>query len=196
MVFIFTCLALCPFSLCRAAYQTSSLPPDLTVRATTGIYTALLEDSFSNVRQFRNIPYALSPTGSCCWLPPVAVPPSSQHHYAHTFPPSCPQYLPAPLSPALTRSHPLSVWNTNLSDFSISLAGQSPDAGTFAQTTAEDCLSLAIWAPRNTTTNTTTSQAPRDPLPPRRELPARRRGSTLPNAGQVGAARAAGATSP
>jgi carboxylesterase type B len=141
MAFKLTSLALCLLSPCRAAYQTSSLPPDLTVRTTTGIFTALLEDSLPNVRQFRNIPYALPPTGSRRWLPPVAVPPSNQHHYAYNFPPSCPQYLPAPLS----------VWNTNISDFSIDVAGQSHYAGTIAQTTAEDCLSLAIWAPRNLT---------------------------------------------
>lgn len=141
MFVLLTCLALYLPSPCRAAYQTSSLPADLTVRTTTGIYTALVEDSLPDVRQFRNIPYALAPTGSRRWLPPVAVPPSSQHHYAYTFPPSCPQYLPAPLS----------VWNTNLSNFSIDVAGQSPYAGTFAQTTGEDCLSLAIWAPRNAT---------------------------------------------
>ncbi|OIW29172.1 alpha/beta-hydrolase [Coniochaeta ligniaria NRRL 30616] len=134
-----TYLALCLLPPSLGAYQTTSLPADLTVRTTTGIYTALLDPSLPNVRQFRNIPYALPPTGPRRWLPPVAVPPSTTHHYAYTFPPSCPQYLPAPLS----------VWNTNISDFSIDVAGQSHFAGTLAQTTAEDCLSLAIWAPRS-----------------------------------------------
>ncbi|KAH8902371.1 alpha/beta-hydrolase [Coniochaeta sp. PMI_546] len=141
MSFLLGSLALSLICPCLASYQTTSLPSDLTVRTTTGTYTALLEDSLPNVRQFRNIPYALAPTGSRRWRPPVAVPPSNQHHYAYSFPPSCPQYLPAPLS----------VWNTNISDFSIDVAGQSHFAGTFAQTTAEDCLSLAVWAPRNLT---------------------------------------------
>jgi carboxylesterase type B len=128
-------LSLLPLS-CLTACQTS--PTNLTVRTTTGIYTALVEDTYPSVRQFRNIPYALPPTGPRRWLPPVALPPSTQqHHTTPNFPPSCPQYLPAALS----------VWNTNITDFSISVAGQSHSAGSYAQTTAEDCLSLAIWTP-------------------------------------------------
>lgn len=141
MSLLLICLAISLLQPSLASYQTTNLPSDLTVRTTTGTYTALLEPSFPNVRQFRNIPYALPPTGSRRWLPPVPVPPSTAHHYAYHFPPSCPQYLPARLS----------VWNTNISDFSIDVAGQSHHAGTFAQTTAEDCLSLAVWAPRNIT---------------------------------------------
>jgi carboxylesterase type B len=41
------------------------------------------------------------------------------------------------------------VWNSNITEFSIDVAGQSFSAGEYAQTTAEDCLSIAIWAPLN-----------------------------------------------
>jgi carboxylesterase type B len=74
-------------------------------------------------------------------MPPVALPASNEHFYSYNFPPSCPQYL------SKTRS----VWNSNITDFWISAAGQSLVAGDFAQTTDEDCLRLAVWAPLNIT---------------------------------------------
>lgn len=41
-----------------------------------------------------------------------------------------------------------SLWNSNITDFMINLDGQAYDAGWVAQTSTEDCLSLAIWTPR------------------------------------------------
>ncbi|KAK3938635.1 Alpha/Beta hydrolase protein [Diplogelasinospora grovesii] len=120
----------------------------LTVKTTTGIFTGLVDSDFLHVRQFRSIPYAQPPTGKRRWLPPVAVTPSARRYYSYRFPPSCPQY----------QSRNLTAWNTNITDFSIRLYGQSYTAGTMAQTSSEDCLSLAIWAPFfPTNTNTTTN---------------------------------------
>lgn len=99
----------------------------------------MVEGEFPNVRQFRNIPYAQPPTGKNRWMPPIAVVASNRHSYSYTYPPSCPQFLPATLS----------LWNSNITEFSIDLAGQPFAAGDYGQTTAEDCLSLAIWAPLN-----------------------------------------------
>ncbi|KAI1086316.1 hypothetical protein F5B19DRAFT_479719 [Rostrohypoxylon terebratum] len=67
--------------------------------------------------------------------------PSQDHHYSRRFPPSCPQYLTSKLS----------LWNSNITNFSINTGDQSHHAGEMAQTTAEDCLSLAIWTPLNAT---------------------------------------------
>ncbi|KAI3325437.1 carboxylesterase [Xylariaceae sp. AK1471] len=113
----------------------------LTVETSTGRYTGLQDPKYSGVREFRNIPYAEPPVGKLRWRPPVALQPSRQHHYSYRFPPPCPQYL----------SSSLSLWNSNITDFSISPGDQSYHAGEMAQTSAEDCLSLAVWTPINVT---------------------------------------------
>ncbi|KAH8163375.1 hypothetical protein CIB48_g4872 [Xylaria polymorpha] len=117
---------------------------ELTVKSETGIYTGLPDPEYRGVRVFRNIPYAKAPVGKLRWKPPVPRQPSRQHHYSHRFPPPCPQYL----------SKSLSLWNSNITNFSISPGDQSYHAGEMAQTSAEDCLSLAIWTPINATSVT------------------------------------------
>lgn len=121
-------------------------PPDhdddnndrLTVGTLTGRYTGLQNPEYSGVREFRNIPYAEPPLGSLRWKPPRARGPSQEHHYAYRFPPSCTRYMAGVPS----------LWNSNITDFMINLDGQAYDAGWVAQTSAEDCLSLAVWTPR------------------------------------------------
>ncbi|KAI0870187.1 carboxylesterase [Hypoxylon argillaceum] len=113
----------------------------LTVETSTGNYTGLRDPEYREVRVFRTIPYAKPPVGNLRWKPPVARQPSSRHHYSYRFPPPCPQYL----------SKSLSLWNSNITNFSISPGDQSYYAGEMAQTSAEDCLSLAIWTPINAT---------------------------------------------
>ncbi|KAI0404700.1 carboxylesterase [Xylaria palmicola] len=112
-----------------------------TVEASTGSYTGLQDPVYGAVRVFRSIPYARSPVGKLRWKPPVALPLSSRHSYSHRFSPSCPQYL----------SRSLSLWNSNITNFSISPGDQSYHAGDMAQTSSEDCLNLAIWTPINVT---------------------------------------------
>ncbi|KAH6653840.1 Alpha/Beta hydrolase protein [Truncatella angustata] len=115
----------------------SQASDSLTVTASTGIYTGLIEPAFPNVRAFRNIPFAEPPVGKLRWKPPVALPASRRRHYSYRYPANCPQYLPTTLS----------LWSTNLTDYGIDTDGQSRYAGTVAQTSAEDCLGLAIWTP-------------------------------------------------
>ncbi|KAK4191047.1 Alpha/Beta hydrolase protein [Podospora australis] len=114
---------------------------NLTIKATTGIYTGLIDPDFPNVRQFRSIAYAEPPIGKHRWLPPVPVGPSLRRSFAYRFPPSCPQYL--------TKN--LTTWNSNITDFAIGVYGQSLTAGAMAQASSEDCLYLAIWTPTNAT---------------------------------------------
>ncbi|KAI0129093.1 Alpha/Beta hydrolase protein [Xylariales sp. AK1849] len=111
----------------------------LTVTTSTGIYTGLQNPDYNGVREFRSIPFAEPPVGHRRWRPPVPLRPSRKHHYSYRYPASCPQYLLSTLS----------LWSTNITDFSISTAGQDHHAGTIAQTSSEDCLSLAVWTPRN-----------------------------------------------
>ncbi|KAL1898214.1 hypothetical protein Sste5346_003620 [Sporothrix stenoceras] len=110
----------------------------LTIATLTGVFTGALSDEYPNVREFRSIPYAQPPIGDRRWLPPLALEPSGRHFYSLRYPASCPQYL---------TTHP-SLWNANITDFAIGTRGQSLLAGVQAQTSSEDCLSLAIWAPQ------------------------------------------------
>ncbi|KAI0202085.1 Alpha/Beta hydrolase protein [Astrocystis sublimbata] len=80
-----------------------------------------IQDADYNIRVFRNIPYAKPPVGKLRWKPPVARRPSREHHYSYRYPPPCSQYL------------------------------SNYTAGDMAQTSSEDCLSLAIWTPINAT---------------------------------------------
>ncbi|KAI0160194.1 carboxylesterase [Xylariaceae sp. FL1272] len=111
----------------------------LTVETSTGRYTGLQNAEYTGVKEFRNIPYAEAPVGKLRWKPPVPLRPSRQHHYSQRFASPCPQYL----------SSRLSLWNSNITDFSIVTADQSHHAGEMAQTSSEDCLGLAVWTPIN-----------------------------------------------
>lgn len=115
----------------------------LTIRTSTGTYTGLINPQYSNVREFRSIPYAKPPTGSLRWLPPDQLSPSTEHHYSTIFPPSCPQYFSAAKS----------IWNQYLTDFLIYNGNENYTAGLSAQTTSEDCLKLAVWTPASATSN-------------------------------------------
>ncbi|KAI0005743.1 alpha/beta-hydrolase [Xylariaceae sp. FL0662B] len=125
------------------AHYAQGSGPSLTVRTLTGTYTGLQNSDYHGVREFRNIPYAEPPVGRLRWKPPVALRPSRLHHFSYRFPPSCPQYLTSTLS----------VWNEDITPFSIVTGDQSHHAGAMAQTTAEDCLRLAIWTPINATSH-------------------------------------------
>ncbi|KAL8302963.1 hypothetical protein RB597_005372 [Gaeumannomyces tritici] len=112
----------------------------LTVRTTTGTYIGMQNPEYGSVREFRNIPYALPPTGRRRWRPPVPVAPSrgGSHRFSRRFPPPCAQFL----------SGQESLWNANMTDFQLRVGeGQAYTAGASAQTSSEDCLSLAVWTP-------------------------------------------------
>ncbi|KAK8111245.1 alpha/beta-hydrolase [Apiospora kogelbergensis] len=134
---IFYCLFL---AVTGKAWKEQDVDNDgLTVQTITGKYSGLPNPEYSGVREFRSIPYAEAPVGELRWRPPVALRPSTKHHYSHRFPPSCTQYLASTLT----------LWNTNISDFSVATAGQGHHASHMAQTSSEDCLKLAVWTPRN-----------------------------------------------
>ncbi|EPE09777.1 para-nitrobenzyl esterase [Ophiostoma piceae UAMH 11346] len=131
-------LALAGLAPGDAAQGTKQDSEDLTVTTRTGIFTGAVNANYPDVHEFRNIPYAQPPVGARRWLPPQDLPPSSQHAYSLRWPPQCAQYL--------TRIP--TYWNSNGTEFYPNIASQSSIAGVQAQTSSEDCLSLAIWTPR------------------------------------------------
>ncbi|KAH7176112.1 Alpha/Beta hydrolase protein [Dactylonectria macrodidyma] len=110
----------------------------LTIRTNTGTYTGLRNPDYPAVREFRNIPFAKPPIGSRRFLPPEPLPPSTKHHYSTRFPPSCPQFVV---------NSDTSFWNRYVPYLLIENGNQNHSSGLSAQTSSEDCLSLAIWTP-------------------------------------------------
>lgn len=125
------------FGLCYAANDSDPL----TVTTNTGSYTGLVNSEFASVKEFRNIPYAQAPVGERRWLPPAALSPSDEHHYSYRYPPSCPQFV----------SSAASFWNLFVPYYLINNGQQNHTSGLVAEESAEDCLSLAVWAPYNAT---------------------------------------------
>ncbi|KAH6898490.1 Alpha/Beta hydrolase protein [Thelonectria olida] len=123
-----------PSALARSSPE---YPDDLTVNTHTGIYTGLRNENYTGVREFRNIPFAQPPVRKLRWQPPVALPHSNAHHYSTRFPPSCPQFV----------SGSKSLWNQFLPSLMPNNGENGNQTNQVAQTSSEDCLSLAIWTP-------------------------------------------------
>ena len=132
------CLA-ASLTACLVLCQAATPDDNLRVRTQTGVFTGLVNEQYSNVREFRTIPFAQPPIGSRRWLPPQPLGPSGQHFYSYRWPSVCPQFA---------RKNE-SLWSNNITDFSPMTYGQSLLAGTMMQSSSEDCLYLAIWTPRN-----------------------------------------------
>lgn len=115
----------------------------LTVRTKTGIFTGLQNTNFTGVREFRNIPFALPPTGSRRFMPPESLPHSDEHHYSYRYPPSCPQFV----------SSSASFWNLYADYLLIDNGLKNHFTGATAESSSEDCLNLAIWTPLNVSAN-------------------------------------------
>ncbi|RDW79896.1 hypothetical protein BP6252_04534 [Coleophoma cylindrospora] len=115
----------------------------LMVTTSTGSFTGMLNPRYNNVREFRSVPYAKPPVGERRWLPPANLSRSSKHSTSIRFPPSCPQYV----------SGIHSVWSDIVPQYFINDGNFNTTAGLQAQSSAEDCLKLAIWTPANATSN-------------------------------------------
>jgi carboxylesterase type B len=111
----------------------------LTVTTATGVYTGAVNPDYETVREFRSIPFAKPPMGKLRWKPPVALRASKDHHYSYRYPASCSQFL----------LKTLNLFSTNITNYQINTWGQNHHDGYTAQASSEDCLSLAIWTPRN-----------------------------------------------
>ncbi|KAL6247783.1 hypothetical protein RBB50_005131 [Rhinocladiella similis] len=113
---------------------------NLTVKTSTGTYTGLIDPKYPNTRQFLSVPFAEPPVLSRRWLPPQKLPPSGKHHYATRMPPSCPQFVTS-----VTSLFSLNLTKGNL----IYNGNQNDSSGLVGEATSEDCLYLAIWAPKD-----------------------------------------------
>uniref|UniRef100_A0A060TBP3 Carboxylic ester hydrolase n=1 Tax=Blastobotrys adeninivorans TaxID=409370 RepID=A0A060TBP3_BLAAD len=123
------------------AADTTPKTDNLIVDTQTGSYYGQVNSKYSQVREFLNIPYALPPTEERRWLPPQKLSSSDKMWDATQFPPSCPQFV----------SKSPSVYNEIVPEFLIYHGTENSTAGQFALGSSEDCLSLAIWTPKNAT---------------------------------------------
>ncbi|KAF1957211.1 fatty acyl-CoA hydrolase [Byssothecium circinans] len=142
-----TILSLLTLATNTVVGQEAKLPSSnpLTVRTATGTFTGLIDAEFPNTRQFRAIPFAKPPVLSRRWLPPERLSPSNEHSNTTRFPPSCPQFVSAvPMfyNSDLTRGN--TIYNPNPN------GDQNDTSGLVGTATSEDCLYLAVWAPKVT----------------------------------------------
>lgn len=132
------------FSTLSALIALSTAAPtsnSTIVRASTGYYTGQINANYSNVREFLNIPYGQSTAGKNRFMPPVAVPMSSNLFDATQYCPSCPQFVSA---------NP-SIWNRQIPQYLVSNGNANHSTGASNEFTSEECLSVAIWTPANAT---------------------------------------------
>src|SRR5688572_25038973 len=126
----------------QAKGQKSTASDGLTVDTSSGSFIGLIDPEFPHTRQFRSIPFAEPPVGSYRWLPPQQLSESkipSRPRYSTKFPPSCPQFVSAVES----------MWNTELTQGNLIYNGaQNDTSGLVGEATSEDCLHLAVWAPK------------------------------------------------
>ena len=113
----------------------------LTVRASTGYYTGQINQNYTNVREFLNVPYGQSTAGKNRFMPPKALPLSSEHFDTTQYAKACPQYV---------SSHP-AIWSEQIPQYLQYWGTPNLTAGESAVFATEDCLSLAIWTPANAT---------------------------------------------
>lgn len=113
----------------------------LTVRASTGYYTGNINQTYTNVREFLNVPFGQSTAGKNRFMPPNPVPLSSRHFDSTQYAKACPQYVTAVKN----------IWNQEIPQYLQYWGNDNLTAGESAVFASEDCLSLAIWTPANAT---------------------------------------------
>ncbi|KAF3403509.1 Acetylcholinesterase [Penicillium rolfsii] len=110
---------------------------NLTVETRTGTFIGMLNDTYPNVRQFLRVPFAQPPVGDLRWMPPQKLPFSSRKYDATIYGPACPQYV----------QREDSFWKDYEPASFVVNPGENLTQGSVAWSTAEDCLSIAIWTP-------------------------------------------------
>ncbi|KIW20225.1 hypothetical protein PV08_00800 [Exophiala spinifera] len=108
-----------------------------SIRTSSGVIQGIVLPDHPDVAQFLNVPYAESPTGNLRFAPPVAKS-FAGNVDASQFGPVCLQYFPQ-------ASHVV---------FYDEFRPQYLPSRDTVAASSEDCLSLAIWTPRNATIQT------------------------------------------
>ncbi|KAJ5525773.1 alpha/beta-hydrolase [Penicillium frequentans] len=119
------------------APRTLSNWSNLTVETQTGTFIGMLNDTYPNVRQFLRVPYAKPPIGDLRWMPPQKPEKSNKTIDSTFYGPACPQYVPDTWS----------FWNAYEPPNLLVNIGEKLDQGSTAWSSAEDCLSMAVWTP-------------------------------------------------
>jgi carboxylesterase type B len=129
-------------SLLAASAAGAPTASQTVVRASTGYYAGQVNQNYSNVREFLNVPYGQTTSGKNRFMPPLPVPASSNEFDATQFCPSCPQYV----------SSKHTIWTDEIPQYLVYWGNDgNTTAGASATFTTEECLSVAIWTPANAT---------------------------------------------
>ncbi|KAH8657942.1 Alpha/Beta hydrolase protein [Xylariales sp. PMI_506] len=119
------------------APRTLSNWANLTVSTPTGTFIGIFNDTYPDVRQFLRVPYAQPPVGDLRWLPAKYPQNTTKKIDSTRYGPSCPQFV----------SGSASLWNEYEPPNLVINIGEALNEGATAWSSAEDCLSLAIWTP-------------------------------------------------
>ncbi|MGX4676211.1 carboxylesterase/lipase family protein [SAR92 clade bacterium H246] len=109
-------------SISCSAEKADIHPQDITVSTASGLLVGSVKKTEKAVAEFKNIPYALPPTGDLRWKPPKEVMPWNGKREAKKFGPVC-------MQPQITEDD----------EFPFYYQHNLPSS--------EDCLSLNVWAP-------------------------------------------------
>ena len=115
------------------ATRPNTTPP--VVLTTSGSINGKVDPSFPNVHQYLGVPYAVPPVGERRWTAPELLNQPDADIQATSLPPSCLQYLDKHVPSLFTQD----VLEYNLQGLNTTGA------------ISEDCLTLSVWAPANTT---------------------------------------------
>lgn len=118
---------------------TTDSPSPPVVSTTSGRIYGKVDPALPNVHQYLGIPYAAPPVGEQRWTPPQPLDQPDVQVQATQLPPSCMQYLTTQGTSLYVRD----VLQYNLQGLNTT----GP--------VSEDCLTLSIWKPANTTADST-----------------------------------------
>lgn len=129
-------LAASSLTIC-GANDAECAPP--VISTTSGKINGNVDPDLPNVHQYLGIPYALPPVGERRWAAPELLDQPDSDIQATSLPPSCLQYWDAHVPSIASRD----ILEYNLQGLNTTGA------------ISEDCLTLSVWAPANTTASPT-----------------------------------------
>lgn len=119
---------------CHATDPDDTLP---VIPTSSGKIRGTIDPALLNVYQYLGIPYAVPPLGERRWQAPQLLKQPDSEIQATRLPPSCLQYLDTHVPNPLLE---------NVIEFNLQGLNRTGSI-------SEDCLTLSVWAPANTTTS-------------------------------------------